>query len=394
MADADWLPDLAAAFGRRLREAGVPVGPDRSARFAQAVELATPRTRDRLYWVARATLVSRREHVGAFDAVFAATFEGVRDVADARGDTTAPRAAAQAAVAPPLGAQPPGGAPAPGQLRFGGTTTDAARDGEPAAGEEAVLAAASAQERLRGERFERLSPAEVEQARALIAALRLAPPMRRSRRARRGRRGEHVDVRATLRGSLRTGGDPVRVARRRRRLQPRRVVFLLDVSGSMEPYARALLALLQGSVGAANAEAFVFATRLTRLTRTLATRDPQAALDRALEAAPDWSGGTRIAAALGAFVDRFGRRGMARGAVVVILSDGWERDEPEELGRQMARLRRLAHRIVWVNPRSAAADYAPLAGGMSAALPFCDAFLSGHSVAALDQVLDAIGATQ
>jgi uncharacterized protein with von Willebrand factor type A (vWA) domain len=193
---------------------------------------------------------------------------------------------------------------------------------------------------------------------------------------------------------MRTGGDPVRIARRRRRVRPRKVVFLLDVSGSMEPYARALLALLQGSVGAVHAEAFVFATRLTRVTRTLAGRDPQAALDRALLAAPDWSGGTRIGAALRTFVDRYGRRGMARGAVVVILSDGWERDDPAEIGRQMARLRRLAHRVVWVNPRAAAAEYAPLAGGMAAALPYCDAFLSGHSVTALHHVLDAIGAPQ
>ncbi|MEY2533225.1 MAG: uncharacterized protein QOF29_1135 [bacterium] len=394
MGDDAWLPDLAAAFGRALRAAGVPVGPDRSARFAHAVEVAAPRTRDRLYWVARSTLVSRREHVGAFDAVFAATFDGVRDVADARGDMTAPRPPAPARAAPPLGAQPPGGAAAPGRLRFGGMAADVPDGGDGRAGEEAVLAAASADERLRSERFERLTPEELERARALIAALRLSPPVRRSRRARRGRRGEHVDVRATLRDSLRTGGDPVRVARRRRRLQPRRVVLLLDVSGSMEPYARALLQLLQGAVGGAHAEAFVFATRLTRLTRGLATRDPQAAQDRALATAPDWSGGTRIGAALGAFIDRYGRRGMARGAVVVSLSDGWERDDPAELGRQMARLRRLAHRIVWVNPRSAAGEYAPLAGGMAAALPFCDAFLSGHSVAALDQVLDAIGATQ
>jgi uncharacterized protein with von Willebrand factor type A (vWA) domain len=294
--------------------------------------------------------------------------------------------------AAPAAAEARGGAAAPGRLRFAGQAADADRTRPGEEGDEAVLAAASAQERLRGERLDRLSPEELEQARRLIAALRLSPPLRRSRRAKRGRRGEHVDVRATLRRSLRTGGDPVRVARRRRRLRPRRVVLLLDVSGSMEPYARALVALLQGAVGGAHAEAFAFATRLTRLTGALATRDPQAALDRALQAAPDWSGGTRIGEALRAFLDRHGRRGLARGAVVVILSDGWERDDPERLALQMARLRRLAHRIVWVNPRSAAAAYAPLAGGMAAALPYCDAFLSGHSVAALDEVLDAIGA--
>jgi uncharacterized protein with von Willebrand factor type A (vWA) domain len=386
---------MAAAFGRALRTAGVPVGPDRSARFARAIDAAAPRTRDRLYWVARATLISRREHVAAFDAVFAATFDAIADVADARGDPTAPRDAGPSR--PATGPAPPAGAPAPGAATasapFAATASRARRDGADDA-DPAVLAAASAEERLRTERFERLAPDELEQARALIAGLRVSPPVRRTRRARRGRHGEHVDVRATLRRSMRTGGDPVRIARRRRRVRPRKVVFLLDVSGSMEPYARALLALLQGSVGAVHAEAFVFATRLTRVTRTLATRDPQAALDRALEAAPDWSGGTRIGAALRTFTDRHGRRGMARGAVVVILSDGWERDDPEEIGRQMARLRRLAHRVVWVNPRAAAAEYAPLAGGMAAALPYCDAFLSGHSVTALHHVLDAIGAPQ
>jgi uncharacterized protein with von Willebrand factor type A (vWA) domain len=392
VAEETWLADMAAAFGRALRAAGVPVGPDRSARFARAVDVVVPRTRDRLYWVARATLVSRREHVAAFDAVFAATFDGIADVADARGDTTAPREG-PARPAPPAAARPPGGATAPGRPALSATAAGAPRQ-DPAGGDPAILAAGSAEERLRTERFERLAPEELEQARAIIAGLRLTPPVRRTRRARRGRHGEHVDVRTTLRRSMRTGGDPVRIARRRRRVRPRKVVFLLDVSGSMEPYARALLALLQGSVGAVHAEAFVFATRLTRVTRTLATRDPQAALQRALEAAPDWSGGTRIGAALRTFVDRHGRRGMARGAVVVILSDGWERDDPAEIARQMARLRRLAHRVVWVNPRAAAADYAPLAGGMAAALPYCDAFLSGHSVAALHQVLDAIGAPQ
>ena len=392
MVDAAWTAELAAAFGRRLREAGVPVSPERSARFACAIELVAPRTRGRLYWIARTTLVSRREHVGAFDAVFAAVFDGARDIADRRGDPTTPRAPAPARpAAPPDAPRLDAQAPA-GRLRLGAAAPDTRA--EPGDGPDAVLAAASAQERLRTERFERLAPEELEQARRLIAALRVSPPVRRSRRARRRRRGEHVDVRATVRRSLRTGGDPVRVARRRRRRRPRRVVLLLDVSGSMEPYARALLQLLQGAVGSAHAEAFVFATRLTRLTRALATRDPQAALDRALEAAPDWSGGTRIGEALGTFVSRYGRRGLARGAVVVILSDGWERDDPQRLGQEMARLRRLAHRIVWVNPRSASTAYAPLAGGMAAALPFCDAFLSGHSVAALDEVLDAIGAPQ
>lgn len=167
--------------------------------------------------------------------------------------------------------------------------------------------------------------------------------------------------------------------------------MLLDVSGSMESYARAFLQFLEGGVGGADAEAFVFATRLTRLTRALRGRDPQEAIARATAAAPDWSGGTRIAAALKEFNDRYGRRGMARGAVVVILSDGWERGDPQAVGREMERLARLAHRIVWVNPRAAADEFAPLAAGMAAAAPHVDALLSGHSLAALDDVVEAIG---
>ncbi len=166
--------------------------------------------------------------------------------------------------------------------------------------------------------------------------------------------------------------------------------MLLDISGSMEPYARAYVQFLHGAAAGAEAEVFSFATRLTRLTRSLRTRDPQLALARAAAEAPDWSGGTRIGAAIAAFNDRHGRRGMARGAVVVVVSDGWEREDPAELGEQMARLGRLAHRVVWVNPRRADDRYEPLGGGMAAALPHCDAFVSGHSLAALDEVLAAI----
>ena len=169
-------------------------------------------------------------------------------------------------------------------------------------------------------------------------------------------------------------------------------MLLCDISGSMEPYARAYLQFLAGAAGASpNAEAFAFATRLTRLTRALGSRNPERAIQRAAETAPDWSSGTRIGDALKAFNDRHGRRGMARGAVVVILSDGWERGDPALVGRQMERLARLAHRIVWVNPRVSASAFSPQAGGMAAALPHCDALVSGHSFKALGEVVAAIG---
>jgi uncharacterized protein with von Willebrand factor type A (vWA) domain len=193
-----------------------------------------------------------------------------------------------------------------------------------------------------------------------------------------------------VRGAQRTGGDPARLVHAVRRPQRRRLVLLCDVSGSMEPYTRVYLTLLQGAVAGARAEAFVFATRLTRLTRQLAVRNPDQALARAGAAAPDWAGGTRLAAGIGRFVADHGRRGLARGAVVVVLSDGWAQDDPEDVAEAMRRLRRLAHRVVWVNPRKAAPGYAPLVGGMAAALPFCDAFVSGHSLAALEEVVRAV----
>jgi uncharacterized protein with von Willebrand factor type A (vWA) domain len=382
-------PDVAAfaaRLGRKLRAAGLSVTPERSARFARALQLHPPVDRAALYWDARLSFVSAQADVAVFDAVFAAVFDGRLDPADSRGQDAGlppPRRPGPVARTDP-GARPAGG---------GSSLVAALMGGEPVGGSDgrdAALAAASPDERLAERELAELTPAELERLRALARRLALRPPMRRSRRVRRARRGPHVDVRATLRRSLRTGGDPVRLRRRRRVQRPRRVVMLLDVSGSMEPYARALAMLLQGAVGGLRAEVFVFATRLTRVTRALAGPAPERAIAEAASAAPDWAGGTRIGAALRAFNDGHGRRGLARGAVVVILSDGWEREAPEQLGAEMARLRRLAHRIVWVNPRSASPAFAPLAGGMAAALPYCDDLLPGHSLAALEAVADAV----
>jgi uncharacterized protein with von Willebrand factor type A (vWA) domain len=256
---------------------------------------------------------------------------------------------------------------------------------------EVPLAMASEEELLASKSFDALEPQELAQLYRLMSRLELATPRRRTRRREKGRHGAHVDMRRTLRASMRTGGDPIRLARRRRRIARRRLVMLCDISGSMEPYARAYLQFLTCATGSGpDAEAFVFATRLTRLTRALASRNPERAIQRAAAAAPDWSSGTRIGDALKAFNDRHGRRGMARGAVIVILSDGWERGDPMLVGREMERLRRLAHRIVWVNPRVSASAFSVQAGGMVAALPHCDALVSGHSFEALHEVAEAI----
>ncbi|MBO0804739.1 MAG: VWA domain-containing protein, partial [Nocardiopsaceae bacterium] len=206
------------------------------------------------------------------------------------------------------------------------------------------------------------------------------------------------DMRRTLRQARRTGGEPVRIERRAVRDRPRRLVVLCDISGSMEPYARALLQLMyvasrSGSLqdpSRPRTEVFTFATRLTRLTPALSAATPETMLARAADAAPDWSGGTRIGAALREFNDRYGVRGMGRGAVVLIISDGWETGDPALLGTQMARLHRVAYRVVWANPRTSSPRYRPEVGGMAAAWPYCDAIVSAHNFDALDDLLAAL----
>lgn len=386
------LPPLVGAFSRRLHDAGVPVSAERAARFAAALTLARPVARRRLYWTARAVFVSDPAQVRIFDAVFAAVFGA--------GATTAAvpplpdgRQLAAAADDRPVIASSASPVQAEGPSAASAGAPDAGR--RPPTRDLPVPALASGEEVLRAKRFDALDPDELAQIYRLMARLVVATPSRRTRRAQRHRRGDTIDMRRTLRSSLRTGGDPIRLARRRRRLVRRRLVLLCDISGSMEPYARAYLQFLTcaagGGTGQSRSEAFAFATRLTRLTRALHSRSPERAIQRAAATAPDWSSGTRIGDALKTFNDRHGRRGMARGAVVVILSDGWERGDPGLVGREMERLSRLAHRIVWVNPRVAAAGFSPRAGGMAAALPFVDELVSGHTLAALDEVVAAIG---
>jgi uncharacterized protein len=223
-----------------------------------------------------------------------------------------------------------------------------------------------------------------------MRSVSLAVPLRRSHRDRRRPGGPRADLRSTLRRARRTGGQAFELIGRSPARRPRRMVVLCDISGSMEPYARAMIQLLYCAAGGARAEVFSFATRLTRLTPALARSQPGAALDRAGQAAPDWRGGTRIGAALREFNDSWGRRGLARGAVVLIVSDGWDTGDPAILRREMERLSRVAFRIVWVNPRTKNAGYQPLAGGMAAAWPHCDAVVSAHTVQALGQLTAAL----
>lgn len=389
------LPALASAFGRRLHGAGVPVTAERSVRFADALGLVRPVARRRLYWTARAVFVSDNSQTNTFDSVFAAVFGPPEEPAS----QALPEAATAAIPSDERRrSERPRDAPSPPRANGmatssqagSGSRADEQRDPE----DVEVPTAASDDELLGHKHFDALEPHELAELYRMMARLRLVTPTRRTRRAHRDQRGERIDLRRTLRASLRTGGDPIRLARRRRQVVRRRLVMLCDISGSMEPYARAYLQFLTcaagGGAGASRSEAFVFATRLTRLTRALASRNPERAIQRAAAAAPDWASGTRVGDALKTFNDRHGRRGMARGAVIVILSDGWERGDPMLVGREMQRLARLAYRVVWVNPRAGAPGFAPRAGGMAAALPYCDALVSGHSLRALEQVIDAI----
>ena len=254
-----------------------------------------------------------------------------------------------------------------------------------------VHARASGTEILRHRDLGELTPAEREHLHRLLAMLRPELPTRSSRRLRPSAHGAH-DPGRTLRAALRNQGELSELRRRDHSPRPRRIVLLIDVSGSMEPYADALLRFAHVVVrrSPAAVEAFTLGTRLTRVTRELRLRDPERALAAAATAIPDWSGGTRLGEVLRAFVDRWGQRGAARRAVVVVFSDGWERGDPTLLGTQLARLRRLTHRLVWVNPHVGKEGYAPVQGGIVAALPFLDDLLAGHSLATLERLLEVV----
>ncbi len=355
---------VAVAFVRTLRQAGLVVPVDASARFVEALDVVDLAEPDDVYWAGRATLVRRADDLWTYDVVFAGYFGGR-----------------------PVEVRRP---PPPDTVTIAVDDPDTDPDSSDDAGDAgpAVQVRFSRLETLRRADFAAMDAAELAEAWALIDRLRLVGAARPSRRPTPSRRERgRPDLRRTVRHALRAGGEPIRRAHTTPGERYRRVVLLVDVSGSMEPYARALLRFTHAAVAArGRIEAFAVGTRLTRMTRQLSRRDPDAALAAAAAAIEDFSGGTRLGEGLRAFNDEWGQRGMARGAVVVILSDGWDRGDPEELAEQMARLSRVAHRVVWVNPLKASPGYAPIARGMAAALPFIDAFVEGHSLESLERL--------
>ena len=363
MASGDAIVGHVVTFGRVLREAGLEIGPGRSTDAVRALGAVDLARRDDVYFSLRQTLVSRRDELAVFDRAFDAWF-------------------LRAPVQPASREQ----APEPMLRLVEGAVSDG-EDGGDERDDDALEVGASGQEFLRDKDFAELSDDELLRLRELIERIARTRPLRRSRRTRRDPLGEGLDVRGMIRRSLRTGGDPVDRPLRARKEVPRRLVLLCDVSGSMDSYARALLLFLHAAVGAGRGvEAFAFGTRLSRLTPDLATRDPMAALARCTEEVVDWGSGTRIGASLREFNEVWGRRGLSRGAIVVVVSDGWEREDPGLVGREMARLARAAYAVIWVNPLKGNPDYQPLAGGMRAALPFVDRFLAGHNLRSLEEL--------
>jgi uncharacterized protein len=364
---------MAVAFSHLLRAQGLDVPVGCVTVYACALGAVGLQRRSGVYWAGRATLLRRPEDLAVYDRSFEAFWLG-RPLSEAQ---------VRAGQPPPMAVTVGLDQPPPDDDRGSGGEQE----------DQPVLALRySRAEVLRTKDFAAYTAAEFAQAHRMMADLRLAGELRRSRRRRRTRHrtGRHPDLRRTVGYALATRGEPIRRAWLVPSQRPRRVVLLCDVSGSMEPYARGLLRFVHAAVvgrGPGRVEAFALGTRLTRLTRELAWRDPDQALARASKSVADWSGGTRLGDGLRAFNDRYGIRGMARGAVVVVLSDGWDRGDPAALATEMARLHRVAHRVIWVNPLKAAPGYAPLTQGMAAALPHVDQFVPGHSLGALEDLV-------
>jgi hypothetical protein len=361
------VTDVVLGFARTLRHAGVDASPERVQAMLTAVDHLDVLDPTHVYWAGRCTLCGSPDDLERYDTVFAAYFGGEAPRVGRR----APLQRDRLAAAAPFGVE-----------QDGAGTADEGPE---------LRTMATGAEVLRHRDVATLSPGERDELRRLFTLLRPDPPVRRSRRRVRARTGA-VDVPRTVRHMLRRAGETTRLARARPRPKPRRVVLLLDVSGSMSPYADTLLRFAHVAVRRhpASTEVFTMGTRLTRVTRPMRLRDADRALAASGQAIPDWSGGTRLGEVLKAFLDRWGQRGTARRAVVVLFSDGWERGDPTMLGEQMGRLHRLAHLVVWVNPHKGRDGYAPLTGGMQAALPHVDDFVAGHSLAALEHLVEVM----
>jgi uncharacterized protein len=354
-------------FTAELRAAGLPVGSGDVVTYCAAMSPLDPSDLMDLYWAGRTTLVTRREHIGTYDEVFKRFFldaaDPVREMLTLKARVTAETQAA---------------------LEVPATNPDS--DGQL---EEASLGLmASGAEALKHKSFAACTPEELAALRRIMARIKLTPPKRRTRRTAGARAGRSPDLRRTVRESMRMHGEPAELYWRRRKVRLRPLILVLDVSGSMADYSRNLLQFAYSAKrAAAKVEVFCFGTRLTRVTRALASRRPDDALQLAAQAVFDWEGGTRIGDCLDAFVRDWGRRGLCRGGIVVICSDGLDRGDPDVLATAMERLGRLSHRVVWMNPHKGDNPaFRPSTLGMMVAAPHIDLMLSGHDLSSLEEL--------
>ena len=393
------IVSAAVGLARALREYGLSASVDAEHTFLRALAEIDVRERDQMYWAGHAAFVHSPAETEVWDAIFERFWDGRSLVLGEGGSEHGESDARMMGSHHGGEALPQFGGDAREAAPLDGDRQRADRDIPTAEGEDAasqqqqgILAAWSAEEVLSQKEHLQYQDDELLALRMLAQEIKRQSPTRRSRRARPSSTGHRFDVRGTVRDSLTTDGEAFRLGFSAPTLRPRRLLFLCDVSGSMERYSRVLLASLKAVVGAAQrAEAFVFATQLTRLTRSLHGRDLEQALDKARAAVPDWSGGTRIGHALADFNNTYGRRGFSRGAIVLVVSDGWDRGDPKMLETEVRRLQLQSRRLVWINPRPMAVDQQPLAIGMRAAMPYIDDFVPGHDPRAVAGLASVIG---
>jgi uncharacterized protein with von Willebrand factor type A (vWA) domain len=370
---ADQAPFAAvlASFAAELRSAGLAVGTGDVLTYCTAMSTLDPADLVDLYWAGRATLVTRKDSIPTYDATFRRFFLGgggpVRELLTLKAQVTTQ---AEAVLEVPA--------------------TDPAGDG-PQQDEATLGLMASDAEALRHKSFTACTPEELAALRRIMARIRLTPPRRRTRRTAVAAAGRSPDLRRMARDSMRMHGEPPELSWRRRKVKLRPLILILDVSGSMADYSRNLLQFAysaqRAAAGASRVEVFCFGTRLTRVTRALDRRRPDDALQQAAAAVFDWEGGTRIGTSLDTFVRDWGRRGLARGGIVVICSDGLDRGDPAVLATAMDRLSRLCYRVVWMNPHKGdRPDFRPSTLGMMVAAPHVDLMLSGHDLASLEEL--------
>jgi uncharacterized protein with von Willebrand factor type A (vWA) domain len=372
-------------FVALLRRLGITVGTGQALDAARALTLVDLRCRDDVYAALRAVLLDVHTHEQVFAAAFERFWSGVAPLVEEQ-------AAAALGYAPAQGPRPRGtgnenrNTTAERMLLLAGDD-DAMDEGDASMADASTgqAVAYSATEALRHKDFAHLTPRELAEMRRLLADLAFTPPLRRLRRSEAARGGPLLDLRRVARRNLRYGGEVLVLPRRRRKQRPRPLALLCDVSGSMDRYTRLLLRFLHATTqGLEGVETFVFGTRLTRITYQLRLRDPDRALDEVTRDVLDFAGGTRIGEAVATFNRRWARRVLGRGAIGVIISDGWDRGDPALLAAEMAHLQRSCHLLVWLNPLLGLEGYQPLTRGMSAALPYVDLFLPAHNLASLE----------